>query len=122
MQNSNEAAAMHRPTPGPWVVREYDDANTGIRKALGVFAPNSNHLRIVEGAWGRTLAESDANLALIAAAPAMLAALQAARACLAQPVQYTGTDAQGATNILRADCKAAVSHIDAALAAAGVQS
>lgn len=44
-------------------------------------------------------------------------AMRAARACLVQPVQFTGSDKAGASNILRADCKAAVKHLDAVLSA-----
>lgn len=50
------------------------------------------------------------------------AGLKAARACLTQPVQYTGSESAGAANILRADAKAAVAYIDAAAHRAAVMS
>jgi hypothetical protein len=61
-------------TPGPWkAVR----GNYGERKDVDTI--QAGNLKVIEpgGIGGRSLAECDANVALIAAAPELLAALQA---------------------------------------------
>jgi len=56
-----------KPTPGPWAISEYYNAHQNIHNARGIFAPGHT-APIVESVWGSTLAESDANAALIVAA------------------------------------------------------
>ena len=61
-------------TPGPWTIAKHDHGER--RDVLGVFAPNAT--LIVECAWGKNIAESDANTRLIAAAPDLLDAAKIA--------------------------------------------
>lgn len=72
------AAASH--TPGPWIIKEYNNGATGEYGLHGIFREkedkgHAQHTPIIEKVWGRTLEESDANARLIAAAPDLLAAL-----------------------------------------------
>ena len=67
-----QTIAQH--TPGPWEAKEY--TNSRITGGYGVFARDSN-IPIVEGAYGEDIATADANTRLIAAAPDLLAALEA---------------------------------------------
>ncbi len=73
-------------TPGPWVIKEYDNGHTGEFGLHGIFTDSHEgpqQTPIVASIWGKTLEESDANAALVAAAPAMLAALRLAHARIA---------------------------------------
>lgn len=47
----------------------------------------------------------------------LLALLQAAKAALSQPVQFTGTTTEEAVRILRSDARMAVSLLEKAIAA-----
>ena len=61
---------------------------------------------IADEETGRDVAiayDGDADGALLAAAPAMLAALEAIHAALNQPVQYTGLRTPASTDVLRSD-------------------
>lgn len=60
-------------TPGPWFVDQYNDHN--VRNAIGVYATN-RVIPIVHSIGGDSYAQADANTNLIAAAPALLAALE----------------------------------------------
>lgn len=62
-------------TPGPWTIRPYNFDN--VRGAHGVF-PEGRRIPICHSIMGGDLEEADANAALIAAAPELLAALRAA--------------------------------------------
>lgn len=73
-------------TPGPWAVCEYNNGITGEYGLHGIFPENydrslKQQTPIVEKVWGSTLAESDANANLIAAAPDL-------RDALAQAIPY----------------------------------
>ena len=66
---------MSKSTPGPWkIVR----CSEGDRKDVDTIQAGT--IRVVEpgGIWGRSIPECDANAALIAAAPDLLAALKEA--------------------------------------------
>ena len=58
-------------TPGPWHTRVYH--GEAVRDGVAVYGDG---ITVVRDIWGRTLEQSAANAALIAAAPDMLAALE----------------------------------------------
>ena len=66
---------MHEThTPGPWIIVEYEKRESPAASgAHGIFREGAI-TPLVESVWGATLAESDANARLIAAAPDLLAA------------------------------------------------
>lgn len=105
-------------TPGPWIAsftnRKDPFARAYIKHPSGfVCGIYGGRTEEVCGAD-----EADANARLIAAAPELLAALQAINAALTQPVQFSGSDATGTCNILRGDCQVAASIARAAIAKA----
>lgn len=61
-------------TPGNWIAKTYSTET--VRDAVGIYA-GSMTLPIVPDIAGRSIEECDANIRLIAAAPELLAALQA---------------------------------------------
>lgn len=61
-------------TPGNWIAKTYSTET--IRDAVGIYA-GSMTLPIVPDIAGRSIEECDANIRLIAAAPDLLAALEA---------------------------------------------
>ena len=63
-------SAQH--TPGPWTIRPYNFDN--VRGAHGIF-PEGRRIPICHSIMGGDLEEADANTALIAAAPDLLACL-----------------------------------------------
>lgn len=61
-------------TPGPWTIRDYQDhSGNGVEVAQA-----DSRLYIVRDIMGNTIAQSDANTRLIAAAPELLEALRGA--------------------------------------------
>jgi len=67
-------------TPGPWHIHKYDTETT--RDSIGIFSksdPDTKCFRrdlVVEGVWGSSFEQCDANTRLIAAAPELLDALR----------------------------------------------
>lgn len=94
-------------TPGPWHRNARLDAGTHSF----VWGPAADgKSRLVADCGGilvRTAAEMEANAALIASAPDMLAALEAIAAMLDQPVQHSGISDPAAAAILRGDARVA---------------
>lgn len=74
-------AAAEKPTPGPWAVCIYSNLRLQVTDAQGIFAADKaspfHNTPIVEQVYGTTIAQSDANAALLAAAPELRDALAA---------------------------------------------
>jgi len=87
--NAQVKSVKAQPTRGPWAVKEYDNGHTGEHGLRGIFAEHhvgsTQQHPIVEKVWGATLAESDANAGLIAAAWELLEALEL---LVTSPVTY----------------------------------
>ena len=108
---------MSKHTPGPW----HQSDSTHTTKGHAVCAGERVIARVVGLGYPVGTGWSpqfDADARLIAAAPELLAALQAINAALTQPVQFSGSDATGTCNILRGDCQVAASIARAAIAKA----
>ena len=93
-------------TPGPWTLVEVNtDTVKGAVHVYGGGAP------ITTDVWGPTLAESDANARLIAAAPALLSALKAVYAYFARMGPPLGESALSHTErTTRAEVAAAIAE------------